>query len=162
MWGRPPRPSGFACVGGSPRPGQAERSSAAGTSPNTPVRHPRHSARRPPAPHPCASKCTDKLFRAPRASSSLPNTSPAARFARTAHTALRNPSPPTKRCRANASHRSSPAQIRPGSAADPSLRCEGSTSPRAPPPARPQSKKCAHAPRAAVQSEKAQAARDKV
>jgi len=142
---------------------EAERGyrSAAGTFRNKSAHRPNHSARPPPRPHPSANKCMDKSFPHPATAPRPANTTHAARSAHTDQPALRNPAPPSRKFPASANPPSSPRRTPDGSAVDLNLRCGKSTPRRAPPPAAPQSKTCAHAPDAAAQSAKAPAVRDK-
>ncbi len=154
MWRRTPHPSRDA-EGERPQKPQPE-SYPPGTSPDKPAHHPHHSARPPPSPHPSASTYTDKSFRLRAASARREDNVPAAHSAHTAQTLHRSPAPRSTRFPASASPRPSPTQTPDGSAAHPDLRCAKSTAhdflSRAPRP----SKTSAHAPDAAVQSEKAQ------
>lgn len=156
----------MARVGPGLRPGRAERSSAAfcavGTDLSKPAHHPNHSELLRPAPHPSASRCTDKSFATRAVFSKPPNKTRAVHSACKDQRAPGNPVLRSIECQASANLPSWLRRTLAGSAAGPSLRCGRSIVRLAPPRAAPLSKTCVHARDAAVRSAKAQAARDRV
>src|SRR5690348_339121 len=95
----------------------------ADTSPNRSARHRHHSVPQPPTPHPSANNYTDRSPPYHATDSMIGDKDPAAGFACTGQTTLRNRVLPATKYPAIADPRSLLQRILIGTAEDPSLHC---------------------------------------